>query len=116
MKERVLTIGIFMRYFYVETDPGILIPEVLGCLQYNISLKTLSVNLDDGIMGESRTCMGQERIRPGNCCLYKWLGLQLKAQQYMLTNNNIERENLFFAGSGISTCEKGSSPWANFII
>ncbi|MFS8007652.1 hypothetical protein Hanom_Chr14g01263591 [Helianthus anomalus] len=35
-----------------------------------------------------------------DCCLYKWLGLQLKAQQYMLTNNNIERENLFFAGSG----------------
>ncbi|XP_022035556.1 187-kDa microtubule-associated protein AIR9 isoform X1 [Helianthus annuus] len=58
----------------VETDPGILIPEVSGCLQYNLTKDAIGKYIsfrctplrDDGIMGESRTCMGQERIQPGN--------------------------------------------------
>ncbi|TQD70518.1 hypothetical protein C1H46_043948 [Malus baccata] len=58
----------------VETDSGSLIPEVTGLLQYRIakdaigkfiSFKCTPVR-DDGIVGEPRTCMGQERVRPGN--------------------------------------------------
>ncbi|XP_076908814.1 187-kDa microtubule-associated protein AIR9-like isoform X1 [Bidens hawaiensis] len=58
----------------VETDSGILIPEVSGCLQYNVTKDAIGKFIsfrctplrDDGIMGESRTCMGQERIQPGS--------------------------------------------------
>nr|XP_043619051.1 187-kDa microtubule-associated protein AIR9 [Erigeron canadensis] len=58
----------------VETDPGMLIPEVSGSLQYNvtkdaigkfISFKCTPIR-DDGIVGESRTCMGQELVQPGS--------------------------------------------------
>ncbi|KAL8192254.1 hypothetical protein R6Q57_027921 [Mikania cordata] len=58
----------------VETDPGILVPEVSGCLQYNVTKDAVGKFIsfkctplrDDGIVGESRTCMGQERVQPGN--------------------------------------------------
>ncbi|XP_035844003.1 187-kDa microtubule-associated protein AIR9-like [Helianthus annuus] len=54
----------------VETDPGILIPEVSGCLQYSVTKDAIGKFISfrctplryDGIMGESRTCMGQEHI------------------------------------------------------
>ncbi|KAI3741535.1 hypothetical protein L1987_59209 [Smallanthus sonchifolius] len=57
-----------------EADTGILIPEVSGRLQYNVTKDAIGKFIsfkctplrDDGIMGESRTCMGQERIQPGN--------------------------------------------------
>eukprot|EP01018_Ginkgo_biloba_P031074 Gb_01915 [translate_table: standard] len=57
-----------------ENDPGILIPEATGHLQYHItkdvvykivSFKCTPVR-DDGVKGEGRTTMGQERIRPGS--------------------------------------------------
>ncbi|KAK9056003.1 hypothetical protein SSX86_027090 [Deinandra increscens subsp. villosa] len=58
----------------VETDPGILIPEVSGHLQYSVAKDAIGKFIsfkctplrDDGIVGESRTCMGQERVQPGN--------------------------------------------------
>ncbi|XP_058200285.1 187-kDa microtubule-associated protein AIR9 isoform X1 [Rhododendron vialii] len=58
----------------VETDSGTLIPEVSGLLQYRltedaigkfISFKCIPIR-DDGIVGEPRTCMGQERVQPGS--------------------------------------------------
>lgn len=57
----------------VETDPGILIPDVSGCLQYNVTKDAIGKFIsftctpirDDGIVGESRTCMGQESVQPG---------------------------------------------------
>ncbi|XP_048228630.1 187-kDa microtubule-associated protein AIR9 [Ricinus communis] len=57
-----------------ETDSGTLIPEGSGVLQYRIigdaigkfiSFQCVPVR-DDGIVGEPRTCMGQERVRPGS--------------------------------------------------
>ncbi|KAF7120869.1 hypothetical protein RHSIM_Rhsim13G0119900 [Rhododendron simsii] len=58
----------------VETDSGTLIPEVSGLLQYRltkdaigkfISFKCIPIR-DDGIVGEPRTCIGQERVQPGS--------------------------------------------------
>ncbi|XP_050222045.1 187-kDa microtubule-associated protein AIR9 isoform X2 [Mercurialis annua] len=57
-----------------ETDSGTLIPEGSGVLQYRItgdaigkfiSFQCVPVR-DDGIIGEPRTCIGQERVRPGS--------------------------------------------------
>lgn len=57
----------------VETDSGTLIPEVSGLLQYCVtedaigkfvSFKCIPIR-DDGIVGDPRTCMGQERVLPG---------------------------------------------------
>ncbi|XP_044495976.1 187-kDa microtubule-associated protein AIR9 isoform X2 [Mangifera indica] len=58
----------------VETDTGTLIPEVSGLLQYRIVKDAIGKFIsfqctpvrDDGIVGEPRTCMGQERVRPGS--------------------------------------------------
>ncbi|KAK3188669.1 hypothetical protein Dsin_028230 [Dipteronia sinensis] len=58
----------------VETDSGTLIPEVSGLLQYRINKDAIGKFIsfqcipvrDDGIVGEPRTCMGQERVRPGS--------------------------------------------------
>lgn len=58
----------------VETDSGSLVPEVSGLLQYRITKDAIGKFIsfqcspirDDGIVGEPRTCMGQERVRPGN--------------------------------------------------
>lgn len=62
-------------YHKAESDhPGTLIPGASGLLQYTvtkeaigkfISFKCIPVR-DDGIVGEARTCMCQERVRPGN--------------------------------------------------
>ncbi|KAK9267176.1 hypothetical protein L1049_009596 [Liquidambar formosana] len=56
-----------------ETDSGTLIPEVSGLLQFRITKDAIGKYIsfkctpmrDDGIVGEPRTCMGQERVRPG---------------------------------------------------
>ncbi|XP_031264195.1 187-kDa microtubule-associated protein AIR9 isoform X1 [Pistacia vera] len=58
----------------VETDTGTLIPEVSGLLQYRVGKDAIGKFIsfqctpvrDDGIVGEPRTCMGQERVRPGS--------------------------------------------------
>ena len=58
----------------VETDPGTLIPEVSGLLQYRITKDAIGKFIsfkctpirDDGIVGAPKTCMGQERVHPGN--------------------------------------------------
>ncbi|CAK9162606.1 unnamed protein product, partial [Ilex paraguariensis] len=64
-----------------ETDSGTLIPEVSGLLQYRVTKDAIDKFIsftctpvrDDGIVGESRTCNGQERVRPG------YVSLTLKA-------------------------------------
>lgn len=57
-----------------ETDPGKLVPGASGLLQYCVtkdaiwkfvSFKCIPVR-DDGMVGEPRVFMGQERLRPGN--------------------------------------------------
>ncbi|XP_031505223.1 187-kDa microtubule-associated protein AIR9 isoform X2 [Nymphaea colorata] len=57
-----------------ETDPGTLVFEASGLLQYHItkdaickfvSFKCIPVR-DDGMVGEPRISMGQERVRPGS--------------------------------------------------
>ncbi|KAM7505783.1 hypothetical protein LguiB_004687 [Lonicera macranthoides] len=58
----------------VDTDSGILIPDVSGLLQYRVTKDAIGKFIsftctpirDDGIVGESRTCLGLERVRPGN--------------------------------------------------
>ncbi|KAJ4837842.1 microtubule-associated protein air9 [Turnera subulata] len=58
----------------VETDPGTLIPEGSGVLQYRVTRDAIGKFIsfecvpvrDDAIVGEPRTCMGQERIRPAS--------------------------------------------------
>ncbi|KAL0011814.1 hypothetical protein SO802_006922 [Lithocarpus litseifolius] len=58
----------------VETDSGSLIPEVSGLLQYRVTKDAIGKFIsfqctpirDDGIVGEPRSCMGQERVRPGS--------------------------------------------------
>lgn len=63
-----------------ENDlPGTLIPEASGLLQFTITKEAIGKFIsfqcipmrDDGIVGEPRNCMSQERVRPGNelsCC------------------------------------------------
>ena len=58
----------------VESDSGTSIPEVAGLLQYRISKDAIGKFVsfkctpvrDDGVVGEPRTCLGQERVRPGD--------------------------------------------------
>ncbi|KAM6551906.1 hypothetical protein CsatB_001714 [Cannabis sativa] len=58
----------------VENEPGNLINEVSGILQYRITKDAIGKFIsfectpvrDDGTVGEPRTCLGQERIRPGS--------------------------------------------------
>ncbi|KAH0932660.1 hypothetical protein HID58_009777 [Brassica napus] len=62
-------------YHKTESDhPGTLIPGASGFLQYTITKEAIGKFIsfqcipvrDDGIVGEARTCMCQERVRPGN--------------------------------------------------
>lgn len=65
-----------------ESDSGALVAEVSGLLQYCISKDAIGKFIsfqctpvrDDGVIGEPRTCMGQERICPGSP---KLLSLQI---------------------------------------
>lgn len=69
----------------VETDIGTQIPEVFGLLQYRVSKDAIGKFIsfqctpvrDDGVVGEPRTCMGQERVRPGNLIIL-WLNIFLQ--------------------------------------
>ncbi|CAI9089689.1 OLC1v1024308C2 [Oldenlandia corymbosa var. corymbosa] len=57
-----------------EKDLGSVIPELSGQLQYQITKDAIGKFIsftctpvrDDGILGEPRTCVGQERVRPGS--------------------------------------------------
>ncbi|KAG9149706.1 hypothetical protein Leryth_012432 [Lithospermum erythrorhizon] len=57
-----------------ETDQGELIPKASGHLQYRITRDAIGKFLsftctpvrDDGVIGESKTCMAKEGVRPGS--------------------------------------------------
>lgn len=61
-----------------ESDQGVLIPEASGLLQYRITKDAIGKFIsfkcnpvrDDGTVGEPRTCLGQERVRPGDYISY----------------------------------------------
>ncbi|KAI3505109.1 hypothetical protein L1887_27019 [Cichorium endivia] len=58
----------------IENEPGMVIPEASGHVQYTVTKDAIGKFIsftstplrDDGIKGESRTCMGQERLQPGS--------------------------------------------------
>lgn len=62
----------------IENDLASLIPEVSGVLQYRITKDAIGKFVsfqctpvrDDGIVGDPRTCFGQERVRPGIVCSF----------------------------------------------
>lgn len=64
----------YLFFLQVETESGTLIPDVSGFLQYRVTKEAIGKSIsftctpirDDGIAGESRTCMGHERVRPGS--------------------------------------------------
>ena len=68
----------FLGNLQVETDSGSLIPEVSGLLQYRVTKDAIGKFIsfqctpirDDGIVGEPRICMAQERFRPGKYILF----------------------------------------------
>lgn len=72
----LLFLAIIDRLFLLQVENGLgaMIPEFSGLLQYRIakdaigkfiSFKCTPVR-DDGTVGEPKTCIGQERVRPGN--------------------------------------------------
>lgn len=80
-----LAINDWFLLLQVENDSGAIIPEFSGLLQYRItkdaigkfiSFKCTPVR-DDGTVGEPRTCMGQERVRPGNAA-FPHVGINCK--------------------------------------
>ncbi|KAF5472567.1 hypothetical protein F2P56_009278 [Juglans regia] len=81
----------------VETDSGSLIPEVSGLLQYRITKDAINKYIsfqctpirDDGFVGEPRTCMGQERVRPGSPRL---LSLQIVGNAIEGTPLSVEKK------------------------
>lgn len=81
----------------VENDPGALIPEVSGLLQYRITKVAIGKFVSficnpvrsDGIIGEPRTVMGQGRVRPGSPRL---LTLQIIGTAVEGTTLNIEKK------------------------
>ncbi|KAJ7969079.1 187-kDa microtubule-associated protein AIR9-like [Quillaja saponaria] len=80
-----------------EVDAGSLISEVSGLLQYRITKEALGKYIsfqctpvrDDGIVGEPRTCMGQERVRPGSPRL---LSLQIVGSAVEGTSLTIDKK------------------------
>ncbi|GLT97098.1 hypothetical protein SLE2022_146820 [Rubroshorea leprosula] len=80
----------------IESDAGILIREVTGLLQYRVTKDAIGKFIsfqctpvrDDGTVGEPRSCMGQERIRPGSPRL---LSLQIVGKAMEGTILNVEK-------------------------
>ncbi|KAL3833703.1 hypothetical protein ACJIZ3_008439 [Penstemon smallii] len=80
-----------------ENDPGAPLPEVAGLLQYKIPKDAIGKFIsftcipvrDDGIVGEPRTCVGQERVRPGSPRL---LSLQVIGTAVEGTILNVEKK------------------------
>ncbi|KAJ1437037.1 Leucine-rich repeat [Sesbania bispinosa] len=64
----------------VEGDFGSLIPGVSGLLQYRITKEAIGKFIsfqctpvrDDGVVGDLRICMGQERVRPDHLPKTEW--------------------------------------------
>ncbi|KAL0398272.1 UNVERIFIED_CONTAM: microtubule-associated protein AIR9 [Sesamum radiatum] len=81
----------------VENDPGTIIPEVSGLLQYRVPKDAIGKFIsftctpvrNDGIAGEPRTCIGQERVRPGSPRL---LSLQINGTAIEGTTLNVEKK------------------------
>ncbi|CAH9134676.1 unnamed protein product [Cuscuta epithymum] len=80
-----------------ENDSGVNIPEVSGLLQYRlakdaigklVSFKCTPVR-DDGTIGESKVCKGQERVRPGTPRL---LSLQIVGVAIEGSTLHVEKE------------------------
>ncbi|XP_058099162.1 187-kDa microtubule-associated protein AIR9 isoform X2 [Magnolia sinica] len=97
----------------IETDTGALIPEASGHLQYRIrkdaigkfvSFKCTPVR-DDGTVGEPRTCLGQERVRPGSPRL---LSLQILGRG--IEGSTLHVEKKYWGG------EEGDSIFRWFLI
>ncbi|XP_073129269.1 187-kDa microtubule-associated protein AIR9 [Henckelia pumila] len=80
----------------VENDLGVLLPDVSNLLQYQIPKDNIGKFIsftctpvrDDGIVGEPRACMGQERVRPGSPRL---LSLQIFGTEVEGTTLNVEK-------------------------
>ncbi|KZV48806.1 hypothetical protein F511_09227 [Dorcoceras hygrometricum] len=81
----------------VETDLGVLLPEVSNILQYRIPKDKIGKFIsftctpvrDDGIVGETRACMGQERVRAGSPRL---LSLQIIGTEVEGTTLTVEKK------------------------
>lgn len=81
----------------VENDLGTPLPEVSGLLQYRIPKDAIGKFIsftctparDDGIVGEPKTCTGQERVRPGTPRL---LSLQIIGTAVEGTTLNVEKK------------------------
>ncbi|KAK4440224.1 microtubule-associated protein AIR9 [Sesamum alatum] len=81
----------------VENDSGTIIPEVSGLLQYRVPKDAIGKFIsfactpvrNDGIAGEPRTCIGQERVRPGSPRL---LSLQINGTATEGTTLNVEKK------------------------
>nr|DAD37235.1 TPA_asm: hypothetical protein HUJ06_007876 [Nelumbo nucifera] len=81
----------------VESDAGALIPEASGLLQYRITKDAIGKFIsfrctpvrDDGIVGEPRTSLGQERVRPGSPRL---LSLQIQGRAVEGTTLHIDKK------------------------
>ncbi|KAL2467410.1 microtubule-associated protein [Abeliophyllum distichum] len=80
----------------VENDSGALIPEVSGLLQYRVTKDAIGKFVSftctpvrsDGIIGEPRPVMGQERVRPGSPRL---ISLQIIGTALEGTTLNVEK-------------------------
>ncbi|PON54757.1 LRR domain containing protein [Parasponia andersonii] len=90
--------SIYNWYFHeVENESGSLIPEGSGVLQYCINKDAIGKFIsfectpvrDDGIVGEPRTCLGQEHIRPGSPRL---LSLQIVGNSVEGTKLSIDKK------------------------
>uniref|UniRef100_A0A1D1Z6I6 Protein phosphatase 1 regulatory subunit pprA n=1 Tax=Anthurium amnicola TaxID=1678845 RepID=A0A1D1Z6I6_9ARAE len=95
-----------------ETDAGALIPEASGLLQYRvtkdaigkfISFKCTPIR-DDGTVGEPRTCLGLERVRPGSPRL---LSLQIVGEA--VEGTTLQAEKRYWGG------EEGNSVFHWFL-
>ncbi|KAI4297559.1 hypothetical protein L6164_037444 [Bauhinia variegata] len=81
----------------VESDLGTFIEEVSGLLQYRIPKEAIGKFIsfqctpvrEDGIVGDPRTCRGQERVRPGSPRL---LSLQMVGTAIEGTTLSIQKE------------------------
>ncbi|XP_068657633.1 187-kDa microtubule-associated protein AIR9-like isoform X2 [Aristolochia californica] len=80
-----------------ENEIGVQIPEASGLLQYRItkeaigkfvSFKCIPVR-DDGAVGEPRTCLGQEHVRPGSPRL---LSLQIVGEEIEASVLNVYKK------------------------
>ncbi|CAN6465482.1 unnamed protein product [Victoria cruziana] len=85
-----------------ETDPGKLVPGASGLLQYCVtkdaiwkfvSFKCIPVR-DDGMVGEPRVFMGQERLRPGSPTL-----LSLKLLGECVEGSTLHVEKKYWGGN-----------------